>query len=73
MFQGQCFIAVNPEVFAPGFSDRLDDLVNTCRDLDPVCILNFQRIQQSREKNCHVNLTVIHLLFCCFFVLQIYK
>jgi len=34
--QGQCFIAVDPEAFAPGFSDRLDDLMNTCRQMEPV-------------------------------------
>jgi LDH2 family malate/lactate/ureidoglycolate dehydrogenase len=39
MFQGQCFIAINPEVFAPGFSERLEDLMNICRELDPVSTL----------------------------------
>ncbi|XP_045158962.2 uncharacterized oxidoreductase YjmC-like [Mercenaria mercenaria] len=33
---GQCFIAINPEAFAPGFSERLDDLMNTCRHLEPM-------------------------------------
>ncbi|XP_052776820.1 uncharacterized oxidoreductase YjmC-like [Mya arenaria] len=33
---GQCFIAVDPEAFAPGFSERLDDLINTCRQLEAV-------------------------------------
>ncbi|KAH3694000.1 uncharacterized oxidoreductase YjmC-like [Dreissena polymorpha] len=31
---GQCFIAVDPEAFGPGFSDRLDDLMNSCRRLE---------------------------------------
>ncbi|XP_067678012.1 uncharacterized oxidoreductase YjmC-like [Haliotis asinina] len=32
---GQCFIAIDPECFAPGFRDRMSDLVNTCRTLEP--------------------------------------
>ncbi len=35
-FQGQCFIAVDPNAFAPGFPDRLNDLMDTCRNLEPV-------------------------------------
>lgn len=30
---GQCFIAVDPDCFAPGFVDRMSDLMNTCRNL----------------------------------------
>lgn len=30
---GQCFVAVNPNCFAPGFEDRMTDLSNTCRNL----------------------------------------
>jgi hypothetical protein len=33
---GQCFIAVNPEMFAPGFSDRLQDLMDFMRKMEPV-------------------------------------
>ncbi|KAB0803492.1 hypothetical protein PPYR_00462 [Photinus pyralis] len=32
---GQCFIAVDPKCFAPGFEDRLDDLLDSIRNLDP--------------------------------------
>ncbi|XP_059611852.1 uncharacterized oxidoreductase YjmC [Phlebotomus argentipes] len=32
---GQCFIAVDPNCFAPGFSDRLTDLNRLLRDLPP--------------------------------------
>jgi len=32
---GQCFIAINPDVFAPGFSDRMQDLMNICRKITP--------------------------------------
>ncbi|XP_067935442.1 uncharacterized oxidoreductase YjmC-like isoform X2 [Watersipora subatra] len=32
---GQCFIALDPEVFAPGFKDRLSDLMKSYRDLQP--------------------------------------
>ena len=37
-FQGQCFIALDPSVFAPGFEDRLSSLMNHCRSLDPVSV-----------------------------------
>ncbi|KAK6188463.1 hypothetical protein SNE40_004632 [Patella caerulea] len=32
---GQCFVAINPDAFAPGFEDRMSDLINTCRSLQP--------------------------------------
>ncbi|CAB4008791.1 uncharacterized oxidoreductase -like [Paramuricea clavata] len=32
---GQCFVAVDPSVFASGFEDRLSSLMNYCRTLDP--------------------------------------
>uniref|UniRef100_A0A3Q0SEA3 Malate dehydrogenase n=1 Tax=Amphilophus citrinellus TaxID=61819 RepID=A0A3Q0SEA3_AMPCI len=32
---GQCFVAINPENFAPGFSDRMSDLLSIHRNLDP--------------------------------------
>lgn len=32
---GQCFVAINPENFAPGFSDRMSDLLSIHRDMDP--------------------------------------
>lgn len=31
---GQCFIAVDPEAFAPGFQERLSDLLSRARQLD---------------------------------------
>ena len=37
-FQGQCFVALDPSVFAPGFEDRLSSLMNYCRVLDPVSL-----------------------------------
>lgn len=30
---GQCFMAIDPESFAPGFCDRMGDLMQTCRTL----------------------------------------
>nr|CAD7594769.1 unnamed protein product [Timema genevievae] len=33
---GQCFVAINPELFAPGFKDRLSNLLESLRDLEPV-------------------------------------
>ncbi|PVD29460.1 hypothetical protein C0Q70_08711 [Pomacea canaliculata] len=32
---GQCFVALDPQVFAPGFADRLSQLLNHCRNLQP--------------------------------------
>ncbi|KAK7100708.1 hypothetical protein V1264_023614 [Littorina saxatilis] len=32
---GQCFLAIDPESFAPGFRDRMADLMHTCRTLPP--------------------------------------
>uniref|UniRef100_UPI0037E730D6 uncharacterized oxidoreductase YjmC-like n=1 Tax=Semicossyphus pulcher TaxID=241346 RepID=UPI0037E730D6 len=32
---GQCFVAVNPENFAPGFSDRMSDLLSIQRGMEP--------------------------------------
>ncbi|PVD29461.1 hypothetical protein C0Q70_08712 [Pomacea canaliculata] len=32
---GQCFVALDPQVFAPGFGDRLSQLLNHCRNLQP--------------------------------------
>ncbi|XP_070564184.1 uncharacterized oxidoreductase YjmC-like [Ptychodera flava] len=32
---GQCFIAINPDAFAPGFPERMQDMMNTCRNLPP--------------------------------------
>lgn len=36
---GQCFVAINPECFAPGFELRMCDLMCTLRNLKPVSIL----------------------------------
>lgn len=33
---GQCFIAINPEAFTDGFSERMSDLMDYCRKLEPV-------------------------------------
>ncbi|XP_028649358.1 uncharacterized oxidoreductase YjmC-like [Erpetoichthys calabaricus] len=32
---GQCFVAINPENFAPGFTDRMDDMLSLHRNLEP--------------------------------------
>ncbi|PSN40099.1 hypothetical protein C0J52_13746 [Blattella germanica] len=32
---GQCFVAINPECFAPGFQDRLSNLLNALRKMEP--------------------------------------
>ncbi|XP_052743727.1 (2R)-3-sulfolactate dehydrogenase (NADP(+))-like isoform X2 [Bicyclus anynana] len=33
---GQCFVALNPECFAPGFGDRIADCLQHWRNLEPV-------------------------------------
>ena len=35
--QGQCFVAVNPNMFADGFEDRMQALLDQYRNLQPVC------------------------------------
>lgn len=37
---GQCFIAIDPEFFAPGFQGRLGDLLCTLRNMQPVKIFS---------------------------------
>uniref|UniRef100_A0A023GMG3 Malate dehydrogenase n=1 Tax=Amblyomma triste TaxID=251400 RepID=A0A023GMG3_AMBTT len=32
---GQCFVAINPAAFAPGFEDRMQDLMNMARSQEP--------------------------------------
>ncbi|MEQ2297205.1 hypothetical protein AMECASPLE_032377 [Ameca splendens] len=32
---GQCFVAINPENFAPRFNERMSDLLSIQRDQDP--------------------------------------
>ncbi|KAL0967870.1 hypothetical protein UPYG_G00258720 [Umbra pygmaea] len=32
---GQCFVAINPENFAPGFNDRMSDILSLHRGLEP--------------------------------------
>lgn len=33
---GQCFFAIDPKFFAPGFENRMSHLMNHIRDLEPV-------------------------------------
>lgn len=33
---GQCFIAIDPQCFAPGFEGRMSDLLDSLRDLPSV-------------------------------------
>lgn len=34
--QGQCFIAIDPDAFAPGFAERMQDFMGTMRSLPQV-------------------------------------
>lgn len=47
----QCFVAINPAFFAPGFEDRMSDLMGYCRNMEPVsanprdlCASKFQYV-----------------------------
>lgn len=33
--KGQCFVAIDPQAFAPGFTDRMTDLIESCRSQEP--------------------------------------
>lgn len=35
---GQCFVAIDPSCFAPGFEDRLTDMLKFLRNMEPVRI-----------------------------------
>lgn len=37
---GQAFMALDPSFFAPGFEDRMSDLMNHCRNMEPVSLLS---------------------------------
>ncbi|EPB66794.1 malate/L-lactate dehydrogenase [Ancylostoma ceylanicum] len=41
---GQCFIAVDPEAFAPGFHERMQEFINTMRNL-PAVRADFRELQ----------------------------
>lgn len=41
---GQCFIAIDPECFAPGFETRLADLMSYLRNMEPVSYDSSYRI-----------------------------
>ncbi|XP_059177330.1 uncharacterized oxidoreductase YjmC-like [Physella acuta] len=32
---GQCYVAIDPKAFAPGFEDRLSSLIHQCKDQEP--------------------------------------
>ncbi|KAK8725253.1 hypothetical protein OTU49_010778 [Cherax quadricarinatus] len=32
---GQCFVAIDPSFFAPGFEDRMSDMMDYCRGMEP--------------------------------------
>ena len=36
---GQCFVAIDPSFFAPGFEDRMSDMMNHCRNMDAVSFI----------------------------------
>lgn len=57
--QGQCFIAVDPDSFMPGFEERMSDLMGICRNQEPVSDLYSMR----RSINICPNFTKIKLKY----------
>ena len=47
VFQGQCFIAVDPECFADGFPHRLQQFIDQTRGLKPVRQMPFYAFFQN--------------------------
>lgn len=41
---GQCFIAVDPDCFAPGFQTRMSDLMSHLRHMEPVISTNPRQV-----------------------------
>ncbi|VDN32904.1 unnamed protein product [Cylicostephanus goldi] len=42
---GQCFVAIDPECFAPGFSDRLSCFLDETRELEPLDGIVYKKSQ----------------------------
>lgn len=42
--QGQCFIAVDPDSFMPGFEERMSDIMGICRNQEPVSDLFNEKV-----------------------------
>ncbi|CAJ0963212.1 unnamed protein product, partial [Mesorhabditis belari] len=47
---GQCFIAVDPEAFAPGFTDRMQELMDTLRSLPEAEVGNSVEVAGDVER-----------------------
>jgi len=41
--KGQCFIAIDPNTFAEGFTDRMQTLIDSCRNQEPVGFSNYKK------------------------------
>ena len=41
IFQGQCFVAIDPNAFEDGFAERMSELMSYCRNLEPVGNFNY--------------------------------
>ena len=52
---GQCFIAIDPDCFAPGFQTRMSDLMTYLRNMEPVTILSFSNNYMQRNKSLSYN------------------
>ena len=48
IFEGQCFIAINPGNFADNFEDRLQSLMDHCRSMEPVIFFSNHLLVEFR-------------------------
>ncbi|CAB3407226.1 unnamed protein product [Caenorhabditis bovis] len=62
---GQCFVAIDPECFAPGFSERLQQFVDETRNLKP--------IDPTRPIQCPGDPERAHMAMCDFLDGIVYK
>ena len=71
LFQGQCFIAIDPNQFEEGFTNRMQTLIDECRNQPPVCIIKsktntntlseYFKIQYNNRRNREKIDTLIHI------------
>ncbi|CAD6184452.1 unnamed protein product [Caenorhabditis auriculariae] len=48
---GQCFVAIDPECFAPGFSSRLQSFIDETRDLTPIDVSRPVQVPGDPERS----------------------
>lgn len=51
---GQCFVAIDPKRFAPGFETRLSEIMDNIRKMEPVSTLKIKTVSNTAIKHCRV-------------------